>query len=110
MSDTVVRRPFIYESERETARAALNKMSEVEGVLETELDKSKMRLWLTYDALKTDYSTLCSELTKAGVRLAARIWSRWRRDWYSFQDRNIRDNAGHRPACCSKPPPGAGRR
>ena len=79
------------------------------GVLAVE-ERSPLRLRIRYDVLKTDYGTLYAALAQAGVAMPVGRLARWRCAWYAFQDANLRDNAGYRPACCSKPPPGAGRR
>jgi len=101
----VVRRLKIADnSQREHARELLR---DIEGVEVIESDGEQLRIG--YDFSHTSWSKLCETLLQAGVYQPSGTFARWRDSWREFQDQNMRENLGHRAACCSKPPPGAGR-
>jgi hypothetical protein len=104
-AETTVRRPL--ELLRPADGATGLRTPDLPGLIRIETDPRKTRLWAVYDVRHTDYATVVQALEKAGFALDGGWWSRRRLAWYRFQDINIRDNASHRPACCSKPPPGA---
>lgn len=67
-------------------------------------------LRLRYDTRKLDASRIGGLLGELGLQPAGGLWERWRMGWLNMLDDNIRDNASRPPAaCCSRPPPGAGK-
>jgi len=67
------------------------------------------RLRISYDFTKLSWTMLCDTLVKAGLYSQGPI-TRWRDSWLDLLDHNMRENLEHKAACCSKPPPGAGRK
>ena len=65
---------------------------------------------VTYDVLRVDAKAVADLLVAAGATLRVSRWQKIRIAWFAQLDGNQRDNARHHPACCSKPPPTAGRR
>ena len=80
-----------------------------EGVVSVSWNASRTALTVTYDALETSYGELTHWLGSRGWALNQGCWARWRASVYRFVDVNVRDHSRHSPACCNKPPPGAGR-
>lgn len=103
---TTFRRAIALAKHASVPEQLIPRLSALPGVMAVNRDKLKPRLWVTYDIRHLNYLQLCQSISDAGGKLATGRWSRWQRDWYNFQDQNLRDNLNHRPACCSKPPPG----
>lgn len=101
----VVRRLKIVE--RVQRDRAVELMRDIEGVDAVESDGE--HLSISYDFSHTSWAKLCDALRQAGLYQPSGTFARWRDSWREFQDQNMRENRGHRAACCSKPPPGAGR-
>jgi hypothetical protein len=80
----------------------------LEGVEAVEAVGQELRI--SYDFSHTSWAKVCEALKSAGLYAPRGVFTRWRDSWREFQDQNMRENLGHRAACCSKPPPGAGRR
>jgi len=89
--------------------AAVEVLRQAEGV-ETVEPTGPRRLRLTYDVSRTGWSTLREDLRGIGAYSPTGLLARWRNAWREFREQNVRENLRHTPACCSKPPPGAGRR
>lgn len=81
----------------------------IEGVVSVAAE-GPQRLRITYDFTRLTWLTLCDRLKRAGLYTPKRWWMRWRDAWRDQLDHNRRENLRHQAACCSKPPPGAGRR
>lgn len=81
----------------------------IEGVRSVNAQGTR-RLRITYDFTQLSWMKLCDTLTKAGLYTAKGFIGRWRDSWRDLVDHNMRENLSHRAACCSKPPPGAGRK
>ncbi len=84
-------------------------VSAIEGVQSVKA-QGEQQLLITYDYSRISWATLCDALTSSGVYKQRGVWARWRDSWRDLIDHNMRENLGHRAACCSKPPPGAGKR
>jgi len=89
--------------------AASDALRRMEGVDAVEVATPR-KLRVTYDVTRTGWGALCEQLKSVGAYEPSRLRGRWRDGWREFQEQNMRDNLSHRPACCSKPPAGAGRR
>jgi len=68
------------------------------------------RLRITYHFNRIGWGTLCEHMKSSGAYQQGGMLSRLRDGWRDFMEENMRDNLRHQPACCSKPPVGAGRR
>ncbi len=109
--ETVVTRDFPLELEGEALDAALAVLRDTAGVLKAApRDGGRPGLHLVYDTRRITASGILSRLEAAGVAPPKRRLARWRLSLIDMLDGNVRDNATHRAACCSRPPPGAGRR
>ena len=109
-SEVIVERAFRVERNAAGALdAAIGQLREQPGVIGAEpLDKPP-GVHVRYDTRELDAAAVLRLLSDLGVQPATGLWQRWRSAWLAVLDGNIRDNAAHRPSCCSKPPPGAGR-
>ena len=81
-----------------------------EGVLAVDPDARHASVRVRYDVRQLNFDAVQDLLTQAGAPGPQGLWQRWRTEWYANLDSNIRDNASRQSACCSRPPPGAGRR
>jgi hypothetical protein len=79
----------------------------VEGVTP---DRGRATVRIRYDVRRLNFADVQDLLAQAGAPALQGYCQRWRSGWFVNLDTNIRDNAAHRPVCCSKPPPGAGDR
>ena len=102
--ETAVVRRIRMAARPDEAGQSLARLRAEPGVLEVCWDASASTLELGYDVLETDSSALEAWLVAAGWRPRNDRWSRLRAWYRRFSDRNLRDNARHRPACCNRPP------
>lgn len=86
------------------ARDALRAL---DGVVSVDV-KGQQQLHISYDFTRLTWAAVCETLKRAGDYTPNWL-ARWRDGWRDQLDYNMRDNLTHRAACCSKPPPGAGR-
>ncbi len=96
-------------SDSSTQQRAGEIVRAIEGVQSVKA-QGEQQLLITYDYTRISWATLCDALTGSGVYTPRGVWTRWRDSWRDLVDHNMRDNLSHRAACCSKPPPGAGKR
>jgi hypothetical protein len=68
------------------------------------------KLRITYNFSRIGWGTLCEQMKSIGAYKQSGMLNRWRDGWRDFKEQNMRDNLRHQPACCSKPPVGAGRK
>lgn len=101
-----VSRIFRLREVNDSALGAVQALPDVLGARHAGAGKLK----ITYDVAETDYRTLQEAMRAHGHLPPPGRWQRLRGSWYQFQDENRRANLEHKPACCSKPPPGASRR
>lgn len=79
-------------------------LAELEGVLTTEVNVSRMRLTVTYDAAQTDFGSIEKTLRDAGYPPENGWWSKLKSGWYRYLDENAQTNAKSKGgACCGKP-------
>jgi hypothetical protein len=109
-SEVIVERTFRVERDSaEALDAAIGQLLEQPGMTSAELLDKPPGVRVRYDTRELDAVAVLHLLSDLGIRPATGLWQRWRSAWLAMLDGNIKDNAAHRPACCSKPPPGAGR-
>lgn len=84
-------------------------LREIKGVDKVE-QIAPQRLRITYDVNRIGWATLRTRLQSIGAYAQTGWFARWRDSWREFIEQNMRANLQHRPACCSKPPAGAGLR
>ncbi len=90
-------------------QSASDALQGIEGVDAVE-QATPQKLRVTYDVTKTGWGALCEQLKSVGAYTQGGMLARWRDGWRDFEEQNMRDNLHHLPACCSKPPIGAGRK
>jgi hypothetical protein len=88
---------------------AVELLQGLEGVEVVE-QSAPQKLRVTYNISKTGWGTLCEHIKSIGAYKQSGMLNRWRDVWREFTEQNMRDNLSHQPACCSKPPAGAGRK
>ncbi len=94
----------------EALERLLQQLRAVPGVLAAEPDGGTDRVRVNYDLTRLDYHGVLAAVHAGGGVPAGGRWQRLRGGLFQFLDENARANLQNRPACCSKPPPGAGRR
>lgn len=104
---SAVRRAVNLERHKSIPEKMVVQISAIPGVLAVRQEQHKSRLWVTYDVRHLNYLQLCLSIHDAEGVLASGFWRRWQRNWYSFQDQNLRDNFNHQPTCCSRAPTGS---
>lgn len=90
-------------------QSAIALLRESEGVTRV-VAEGQLALRVSYDFTRLSWAVVCEQLSRAGLYTPKRWWVRWRDGWRDQIDHNMRENLSHRAACCSQPPPGAGRR
>lgn len=79
------------------------------GIVGVTPERGRATVRVRYDVRHLNFSDVQSLLGQAGAPARQGYCERWRSGWLVNLDINIRDNAAHRPVCCSRPPPGVGR-
>ena len=88
----------------EQARRLEQELKQVDGVMSLSVEKERGRLELVYDVTGADLDDLLARSKDYGFQPRRSLPTNTRLGWYRFLDQNIRDNAGHKPHCCSEPP------
>ena len=79
-----------------------------QGILDVVPDTVQRSVRVRYDLRHVDFAGVQAMLNQAGAALPEGLWQRLRTEWLVNLDNNLRDNASSHPACCSRPPAGAG--
>lgn len=79
-----------------------------QGILDVVPDTVQRSVRVRYDVRHVDFAGVQAMLNQAGAALPEGLWQRLRTEWLVNLDNNLRDNASSHPACCSRPPAGAG--
>ena len=79
------------------------------GILGVTPERGRATVRVRYDVRHLNFADVQYLLAQAGAPARQGYCERWRSGWFVNLDTNIRDNAAHRPVCCSRPPPGVGR-
>jgi hypothetical protein len=79
-----------------------------QGILDVVPDTVQRSVRVRYDVRHVDFGGVQAMLNQAGAALPEGLWQRLRTEWLVNLDNNLRDNALSHPACCSRPPAGAG--
>lgn len=79
------------------------------GIVGVNPERGHATVRVRYDVRHLDFAGVQYLLAQAGAPAQQGYCQRWRSGWFVNLDTNIRENASHRPVCCSKPPPGVGR-
>jgi len=93
----------------ESLTVACEVLCDIDGVIAIEYNDD-VHMTIIYDVTRTRWKTLRDRLRGLGVYQQNGIIARWRDVLHDYQEQNMRDNLGYKPACCSKPPVGSGRR
>ena len=109
-SEVIVERTFRLEGNSAgKLDAAVEQLREQPGMMGAEPLDKRSGVHVRYDTRELGAAAVLRLRSELGVQPATGLWQRWRSAWLAVLDGNIRDNAAHRPSCCSKPPPGAGK-
>ena len=81
-----------------------------QGILDVVPDTVQRSVRVRYDVRHVDFAGVQAMLNQAGAASPQGLWQRLRTEWLVNLDNNLRDNASSHPACCSRPPAGAGGR
>ena len=106
-SATQVRRSFDISVPRHCEfKKELDIVNALPGVVEVSATSDRKQLFVTYDVRRTIAEEIQKTVGAVGLAAPTSFWRRMRIAWLNSLDTNRRENAAHRPACCSKPPPG----
>lgn len=87
-------------------RSTLDALASLPGMISVRFGADGQQLQLNYDASVIQIDAILAHCTRLGIQPGSRRRTRWKLAWYRFVDRNLRDNARHRPHCCNKAPKG----
>lgn len=87
----------------------IDKLRNMEGIDDL-VYQDNQQLRITYDVTRTGWNQIRHLLHTGGIYSEHGMLARLREGFRNFKEQNIRDNLNYKPACCSKPPAGAGRR
>ncbi len=85
-------------------RSTLDALETLPGIISIRLDPDAQRLHLGYDASVTQIDAILAHCARLGIQPGNSRRTLWKLGWYRFVDRNLHDNAQHRPHCCNKAP------
>lgn len=88
--------------------AIMAEIDELPCVDMVRFDKRKRHLKIAYDASNHNIDEMIAIVERHGVAIKDSWWSRIKLGWQRQSDENIKENAHHEAACCSKMPPGFG--
>lgn len=108
---TVVERSFKTTAPDVLARPEfVSSLERHEGVLSVTPNTRRASIRVRYDVCRLNFAEVQELLREEGALGPDGAWQRLRTGWFANLDTNRRDNSQHQAACCSRPPPGAGRR
>lgn len=81
-------------------------IEELPGIVSVDFNEEKGIVSLEYDASQLYVDEILVVLRKFGIEPKNSWWNRLKLGFGRQSDQNIKDNAGHHPVCCSKPPTG----
>lgn len=75
-----------------------------DGVGEVVVGTDSKKIWITYDASQIGFGVIENILSDCGFPVSDSWWSRYKCNWYRYQDENALANSTSRGgACCSNP-------
>jgi len=84
-------------------------LNQVSGVRGYAVDLSHHLVRIRYETTETDYETIRTALSAAGLSPVRGRWADRKARWLQGLDLTSRENAGARPSPCCNKPPGAKR-
>ena len=81
-----------------------------QGILDVVPNAVQRSVCVRYDVRRVVFAEVQAMLNQAGAASPQGLWQRLRTEWLVNLDNNLRDNVSSHPACCSRPPAGAGGR
>jgi len=106
----VVRHLKLDKSPGSALAAAVAEIDQIFGMDEVALADEGTLIHLAYDASVVSIDDIEEILGRHGVEVGHGWWNHLKEGGYRFVDQNVKDNAAHVPSCCSKMPPGAGKK
>ncbi|WP_353614744.1 cation transporter [Mangrovibacter phragmitis] len=86
------------------ADALVSEIRQLAGMETVEYSSASASLTFVYDAAQCSVDAVEKVLDRLGAQFAASAWNRVKMGYFRFTDKNIKDNAAHRPHCCNKIP------
>jgi hypothetical protein len=109
-ANRVVRNLKLEKSPEPNLAAAAAEIDKLYGMDEVTLAQEGTSIRLAYDASIVSIDDIEAILKKYSVEVGHGWWNHFKEDHYRFVDQNVKDNAEHVPTCCSKMPPGFGKK
>ena len=106
----VVRHLKLETSPEQNLAIAIAEIDQLVGIDEVALAEEGTLIHLAYDAATVSIDDIEAILTRHNVEVGHGWWNHFKEGHYRFVDQNVKDNAAHVPSCCSKMPPGFGKR
>ncbi|MBD2859866.1 hypothetical protein IB286_12720 [Spongiibacter sp. KMU-158] len=88
------------------ASKILAEIDELPWIDQVSLNSKNGQLKMVYEASHHNIDEMIAIIEKHGASISNDFWSRIKLGWQRQIDENIKDNAKHEAACCSKIPPG----
>ncbi|HEY7866475.1 MAG TPA: cation transporter [Psychromonas sp.] len=85
----------------------ISEIDQAFGVDRVTLDINDGLLHIAYDVTHINLDAIKLLLAKHGAAFSEGWWNHLKEGYYKFVDQNMLDNIKHKPACCSRPPPGS---
>ena len=85
----------------------ISEIDQAVGVDSVNIDIKDGLLHIAYDVTNINLDAIKLLLRKHGAAFSEGWWNHLKEGYYKFVDQNMRDNFKHKPACCSRPPPGS---
>ncbi|MDF1644977.1 MAG: hypothetical protein P1U80_12430 [Pseudomonadales bacterium] len=87
-------------------QSIVSEIDQLPCVDDVSLNEDKQTLRVAYDASHHNIDEMIAIVEKHGGVIKDSWWSRTKLGWQRQTDDNIKENAKHEAACCSKMPPG----
>lgn len=94
----------------ENISAVVDEIDQLYGLDGVSFDEKSQVINLAYDASRVGIQGIEEIFEKHGVDICHNWWTNLKEGYYRFVDDNVKDNAKHKPTCCNKIPPGAGKK
>lgn len=94
------------ELNKTNAKAIVTEIDQLLCVDSVQMNDAKQALRIAYDASHHNIDEMIAIVERRGAVVKNSWWNRTKLGWQRQTDENIKDNAKHEAACCSKMPPG----
>ncbi|MGE6812121.1 MULTISPECIES: cation transporter [unclassified Pseudoalteromonas] len=87
--------------------AILHDIDTTFGVNKVSFEYEKQTLHVSYDATHCSLQSIKNTIKINGADISYDWWTNFKEGYYEFVDKNIRENAKHKPWSCHASPPGS---